>query len=39
MAKKNEAVEQAVKLMEQGVKEVFDSGRLEEYLSVMSRFH
>lgn len=36
---RNEAVKQAVELLERGVNDVFESGRLEEYLDVMSRFH
>lgn len=39
MAKRNEAVEQAAELIEQGVSEVFTSGRMADYLTVMSRFH
>ena len=39
MAKKNEAVEMAAQLIEQGVDEVFTSGKMAEYLTVMSRFY
>ena len=35
----NEKVKQATELLEKGVEEVFTSGRLAEYLDVMSRFH
>ena len=35
----NERVKQAMGLLEQGVSEVFTSGRYQEYLEVMSRFH
>lgn len=39
MAKRNEAAEHAAELIEQGVSEVFTSGKMAEYLTVMSRFH
>lgn len=39
MAKRNEAVERAAELLERGVEEVFTSGKLADYLDVMSRFH
>lgn len=35
----NERVKQAMELLEQGVSDVFTSGRYQEYLEVMSRFH
>lgn len=35
----SERVKQAMELLEQGVSEVFTSGRYQEYLEVMSRFH
>lgn len=35
----NARVKQATELLEQGVEEMFQSGRLTDYLDVMSRFH
>lgn len=34
-----ELVKEAAKMLEKGVQEIFTSGRFEEYLDVMSRFH
>lgn len=35
----NDALKMATELLEQGVKDIFTSGRMEDYLKVMSRFH
>lgn len=37
--KGKEKVEETIKALEEGVKEVFESGRYEEWLDVMSRFY
>lgn len=39
MGNRNEQVKEAAQLLEQGVADIFDSGRFAEYLDVMSRFH
>lgn len=39
MSSRNEQVKEAAQLLEQGVADIFDSGRFAEYLDVMSRFH
>lgn len=39
MGSRSEQVKEAAQLLEQGVADIFDSGRFAEYLDVMSRFH
>lgn len=38
-AEQREQVKKATELLEQGVADIFESGRFAEYMSVMSRFH
>ncbi len=39
MANRNEEIKELTDRLEEGVREVFESGRYEEYLRVMSKFH
>ena len=39
MANKKEQIKELTDCLEEGVREVFESGRYEEYLRVMSKFH
>ena len=39
MSNRTEQVKEAAELLEQGVEDIFASGRFAEYLDVMSRFH
>ena len=39
MANRNEQIKELTDRLEKGVRDVFESGRYEEYLRVMSKFH
>ena len=39
MANRNEQIKELTDRLEEGVRDVFESGRYEEYLRVMSKFH
>ena len=39
MANRKEEIKELTDRLEEGVREVFESGRYEEYLRVMSKFH